>query len=60
MKKDNVIHCIVCRLRKKGLKIDYRNRTIFYFADAPEAINNVGVERLCKYGFGRQALLFRE
>lgn len=59
MKKKNNLHCIVYRLRKAGVKIDMRERTVYYeYQNATDAatMERKAVERLCKeFGFARQA-----
>ena len=59
-KRKNAMYCIIYRLRKiGGLKIDTRNRTIFYEYQNEEQEAKMEfktIKRLCKeFGFGRQA-----
>ena len=57
MKKNNIMYCLIRRLRKSGgVIIDTRTRTVFYDYQSPESIEKTGVKRLCsEFGFGRQA-----
>ncbi|NDW10935.1 hypothetical protein D0T56_14890 [Dysgonomonas sp. 520] len=54
-RKNNTMQCVIYRLRKKGIRIDMRNRTIFFNFENPDSIDFRGVERLCsEFGFGLQ------
>lgn len=57
MKKNNIMYCLIWRLRRSGgVTIDTRTRTVFYDCQSPESIEKAGVKRLCtEFGFGRQA-----
>lgn len=57
MKKNNIMYCLIWRLRRSGgVIIDTRTRTVFYDHQHPESIEKTGVKRLCsEFGFGRQA-----
>lgn len=61
MRKNNVMHCIMYRLRKRNivLNIDTKNKTIYYNYDKPETINSIAIKRLCvDFGFSCQAMMF--
>jgi hypothetical protein len=59
MKKNNNLHCILYRLRKQGLNIDTKTRTIYYEYNNPDQeakMRTAAVKRLCEeFGYGRQA-----
>lgn len=61
MKKNNDLHCILFRLRKQGLNIDTKARTIYYEYNNPEQeakMRTKAVKRLCsEFGYGRQAII---
>lgn len=50
MKATNKLHCVLYRLRKKGLKIDTKIRTIYMSSPTPEKLKST--ERLrTEFGF---------
>ncbi|GHV40379.1 hypothetical protein FACS1894179_06800 [Bacteroidia bacterium] len=61
MTTTNKVHCIIYRLRKRGYKINTRNRTIFFEYQNDEQLANMAdrcVLRLCReFGFVRQAAI---
>lgn len=62
MKKQNKIHpknklyCILYRLRKQGLRVSLKEKTIYYNCNTPEIVQTKTIKRLCDmYGFGKQS-----
>lgn len=54
--KNNAMSCMVYRARKRGMRIDFKQRTIYFNVLTPEVLDILIVTRLCKkYNFQRQA-----
>lgn len=54
------MHCLIYRLRKKNavLKINVKQKTIYFDYLKPETVEINQIKRLCKeFGFNRQAMI---
>lgn len=61
MRKNNEMHCILYRLRKRraALNIDTKNKTIYYNSEKPKTIRSKAIRRLCDdFGFACQPTMF--
>lgn len=61
MRKNNEMHCILYRLRKRRmvLNIDTKNKTIYYNSENPKTIRSKAIRRLCAdFGFACQPTMF--